>query len=692
MFKILDFKSDLKTHSNLVIEQKPKNIKPDINSEIKNLREKLNIQLIQITNIIGITVFLCLIIIDLSSLNTTNGSHVIFDIAMALLILVNFILLKITKSIKTSSFMLLFIFAIMLISLIIHGGKNGTGFLWSSIFPIVAFQLKGHKEGLIYSSIFLCIQLLLLFVFMGQKWMFNYYTAYDNFNSIIFRYILIELCVSSLCFFAAKNRSKHLNIIDNMSRQKTNYFINLAHETKTPLTLINSYLEKYINDNKSSSELNFIQHNIKKLQKDMVNFLDKEKLERNQVFYNHNQIVNLSDFLNKKIRLFKALCRKNGISLTKDIKDGIFIKTDPYAIDRIINNLLENAVRYNKVGGKIKVTACKTNLLIYLRVSDSGIGINKEQQKYIFKPFHQISHKKQNIQGIGMGLSIVKGIMDQINGKILLNSECGKGTDFTLLLKTYDHFDCKISEKVECSKPIDNLINIELKDSIYDNKKYNIFVVEDNREMLFLLQNAFSKNYNFYYALNSKTALDKIIKIPKPHIIISDVMMDGLDGFEFYKKLINKFSDFKNIPVIFLTAKSSEQERLKGLSLGAIDYIAKPFSMDELLIKIKSIINNRDEHSRHTTMNIKNNLFKMLKGKICAYDNNEDTMPFDGHNYLYYRISKREREVIQLIKKGLEYKEIANKLNVSKNTIETYRRRIFRKCNIQNKEELLEIF
>ena len=319
--------------------------------------------------------------------------------------------------------------------------------------------------------------------------------------------------------------------IEEAGRQKTNFLINIIHEIKTPLTLIKNALNDFIKKHELSTEIEIIKQNVDKLQRDTINSLDVYKLERGQIFYNHNQIINLSDMLKAKIDLFKKIANKENIKIKSNIQEDIYVKVDPHAMDRVINNLVDNAIRYNNLNGKVDIYLITNNNKIEFIVSDTGIGISTKQQKYIFEPYYQISHKKRNIQGIGMGLNIVKIIIKEVKGEIKIDSKLNEGAAFKIILQKHIITNDDILQKdIKYSKPIDNVVHIELKEKEFKKGRPNILIVEDNLQMLTYLQNNLHEVYNVFYATNGKEAIKKIESIPKPHLIIADIMMDTMDG------------------------------------------------------------------------------------------------------------------------------------------------------------------
>ncbi len=379
--------------------------------------------------------------------------------------------------------------------------------------------------------------------------------------------------------------------IENQSKEKTAFFINLAHEIKIPLTIVNNGVNNYIKKYGSNIELREIKYSVDTLLKDVINFLDSEKLQRGQVIYNHDQVINFSEILKIKMPSFIRIASNNNITITNEIENEVFIKADPYAIDRIVNNMIDNAIKYNKQAGVINVKLRKLNEYAEFIVYDTGIGISEENQKNIFMPYYQISHEKRNLQGIGMGLNIVYEIVMTLKGEISIYSKEGIETQFTITIPIEKIGSERKDNNYDfITEPIEPMVFNVIEDSVIDVRRNTIFIVEDNKSLLRSLRDALSNEYNVICAVNGKEAIEKLSNNNlQPDIMISDIMMDIMDGHELLKE-IRSINKYKQLPVIFLTAKTTETENIVGLDLGAIDYIYKPFSMEILSVKLKSIL------------------------------------------------------------------------------------------------------
>ncbi|MBN1798324.1 MAG: response regulator [Spirochaetales bacterium] len=489
-----------------------------------------------------------------------------------------------------------------------------------------------------------------------------------------------------------KERTMELELskkhIEKINEEKTNFFINVTHEIKTPLTLIRNYLERCINKFGKKSDLLIIKQNVQKIEHDMVNFFDLEKFNKGLEIYQHDKKVDFSNFLKSKILLFKETASNKNIKIRKNIENNIFIRIDPYALDRIINNLIDNAIRYTDENGVINIILNDDKESVELIIQDTGMGIPKNQLPYIFEPYFQANHKKMNSQGIGLGLSIVKKIIDQINAEILVKSKANEGSEFMINFKKCKKAGGAIYEAENiCSKPI-LYKQLDVNNEKYQSEHANILIVEDNIDMSTYLQSNLMKEYNIYCAANGKMALQRLESIPKPDLIISDIMMDEMGGLDFFKEL-GKIESFKSIPFIFLTARNEIKEKIEYLKEGAIDFISKPFSMDELNAKIISILRmqkmQKDEH------------FKEMERKISHIIRSDIIEDKSDYKWIdnkcrEYSITEKEKEIITLLMAGNEYKEIAYYLKISINTLKPYIRNIYKKLDISNKIELMNVF
>ena len=484
---------------------------------------------------------------------------------------------------------------------------------------------------------------------------------------------------------------KRTKELEETNQLQTRNFINLVHETKTPLTLIKNYLDEYINKYGSENELDIIKSGIDKLTGDVINLFDIERFSKGIDVYRHNKITNFSEILNNNLPLFEYYCTKQNITLQTFIGENLLVKADPNAINRIVNNIIENAIKFTDAGGRISISLTHSNGKINFSVQDDGVGIPLSQHKKIFEPYYQIGNKNTSLQGMGLGLPIVKKVVDSLNGTIVIesNPKQSPGTRVVITLPKHDlkTEDSPIQSVNEPRASYYQLSDFKIEDSEYLPERHTILLVEDNKTMLHFLFTKLRERYNVYCSLNGADGLKKLQEIPvNPDLILSDIMMDKMDGFSF-AKIISEQSRYNHIPFVFLTAKSTSTDRIKGLKLGAIDFVSKPFSFEELSQKIEAILLNISKQQeailKSSISNLKTQKYLQTESPPVRLNSKFD------QNCGLYMLTPREIEIAKLIVKGNTYKEIAKELFISEKTVTKHIQNIFGKAGVSNKIELI---
>jgi signal transduction histidine kinase/DNA-binding NarL/FixJ family response regulator len=477
--------------------------------------------------------------------------------------------------------------------------------------------------------------------------------------------------------------------LERLIKEKTEVFINFNHETKTPLTLVSNYLDKYTVEHGADASLTVMRRNLDKLISDVTNSLDLEKLIRNQAFYRHDQPVAFTALVREKVRLFEPTARRKELSLAMSDAPDRYVKIDPFALDRILNNLLDNAVRYTDRGGTITVAVGEQKDNIILRIADTGKGIPEKQRDKIFEPYYQISQQKGNLQGMGMGLAIVKKIMDSLQGEISVTSQPGKGTVFTLSFHLCDSPGEGGSQEAlpALSQPVYQEA-AALRPETHEPGKDTLLLIEDNKNLLAYLQESLADEFNVFYACTGREAVLKLGAIPEPQLIVSDIMMNEMDGYEFLDFLLNS-ERHKAIPLVFLTARNRPGETREGLARGAIDVVHKPFSIEELRSRIRSLIQNRKSQREALVRSMQDKVGELLVSG--GVEKPARRAPREDY-FKKYKITLREREIVTYLLQGLEYKEIAERMGISFNTVRPYVGSVYRKCGVKNKVELANLF
>lgn len=485
-----------------------------------------------------------------------------------------------------------------------------------------------------------------------------------------------------------KEVDKRTGELKKINEQKTNTFINLVHETKTPLTLVNNYLEEYIDKYGSVEELDIIKGGVDKLTKDVTSLFDIERFTKGIDVYNHKQISNFSEIIKSSLVLFEYYCKKQIISCNKYIEDNVFIKADPNAIDRIVNNVIENAIKFSNNEGKIEIILKTISNKIQFSVKDAGTGIPLDLQKKIFEPYYQINHKKTGLQGMGLGLPIVKKVVDSLGGQIYIESNPTEtpGTLVSIVLNKHvlSENNVPVANALESKLRIPIVKKFDVTDTPYLPNRYSLLLIEDNTAMLHFLFKKLSDKYNIFCSLNGVEALKKLSNLPViPDLILSDIMMDKMDGFAF-AKLLSEQNSYNHIPIIFLSAKSTPTDKLKGLRLGAIDFIPKPFSFEELNQKIETVLKNIGKQKKAIINSSIANL-KNLNNLDTPISNDVKPSSKFEQNSKLFNLTNREIEIVKLMVKGDTYKTIAKTLFISDRTVTKHIQNIFEKMGVSNK-------
>jgi DNA-binding response OmpR family regulator len=295
----------------------------------------------------------------------------------------------------------------------------------------------------------------------------------------------------------------------------------------------------------------------------------------------------------------------------------IFVYFDPNQLQKVFNNLLSNAFKFTKSGGEITLKIVKREDDIQIHVSDSGIGIPQKEIDNIFDRFYQVN--QANIAGTGIGLALAKGIIDLHGGHISAQSTAGAGSVFEVLLNTGSaHFSTEQIKEEDETYPMDRNSNLLLEDESYfkemiaeftdtnHNKKFKLLIVDDNEEIINLLKSTFEAFYTIEFAINGKEGLEKAAKF-QPDIILSDLMMPVMTGSEMLVKLKTNI-ETSHIPVVMITANTSDQYLIEGLQFGADDYITKPFNLRHLVIRCNNLVRSRKLLKEKYTNELSNNL------------------------------------------------------------------------------------
>jgi two-component system, sensor histidine kinase ChiS len=411
--------------------------------------------------------------------------------------------------------------------------------------------------------------------------------------------------------------------------------------------------------------LGAIKRNIEKLERDIVNYFDLHKLDNQFELYHHHAPQNISSLADERGEFFKVLFLEKKLAFTSSIDKNIYVVCDPDSIVRVLNNILENALKYTPSGGTVHFSLKINDDMAIISIENSGIGIPDECKDKIFQPYFQVQQQKKQNQGLGLGLPMVKKIVDSLNGTILVeDSVNNKGTHIEVILRRH-------------------LTDLEKStQSHFSNTDMGrkLLLVEDNIEMADFLREQFSFSYDVSVANSGAEALRILEQFKLPDIIISDVMMDDIDGIRMAEIIAEK--DYLNhIPIIFVTAKTDISDKIYALGLGAIDYVNKPFSFEELSLKVNAVLDYSEKIKQ-----------KIIKDKFSGYNDSSSPAITSAQevDYSQYHLTNREIQIAKLVCQGLSYSEIGKQLFISDRTVSKHVQHIFEKVSVKNKIELLK--
>ncbi|RFS18436.1 two-component regulator propeller domain-containing protein [Emticicia sp. C21] len=401
-------------------------------------------------------------------------------------------------------------------------------------------------------------------------------------------------------------KDKEAERLAELDSLKTRFFANISHEFRTPLTLLAGPLSDLKKKYPQEGIVHVMQRNLSRLQTLINQLLDLSKLEAGKMAPKIQQ-ADLAGFLKQLLASFDSLAESKDISFVYDKNDTRQIAYfDSDKIEKIITNLLSNAFKFTPEGGKIAIQTTYTDTSFTIQVQDSGIGIEQERLTSIFDRFYQVEDSAslksytRNYEGTGIGLALVKELVDVLQGQINVESQISVGTTFTVSIPTdkatwgkYLNKEALLTEpnvgKIERSDSGYLTSNLTNNESIqHDSELPILLIIEDNTDLRAYIRSHFELSYQIVEAADGQEGYEKAVELI-PDLVICDLMMPRLDGFGFCK-LVKSDMRTNHIPVIMLTARAALEDRLEGLELGADDYLAKPFNTDELQIRVRNLI------------------------------------------------------------------------------------------------------
>jgi len=429
-----------------------------------------------------------------------------------------------------------------------------------------------------------------------------------------------------------------------LDKQKTEFFQNISHEFRTPITLIQGPLESAVaaGEGLSYSQSAIALRNSRRLLRLVNQLLDLQRLDAGRMQPSFRP-CDLVEFVSQIVESFRPYCEKKGLHLDTQLDECSPVYLDMEKFDKVVYNLLSNAMKFTPEGGTIKVRLKSEGDRCILQVQDTGIGIVKEQIPYLFERFRQAEGSaNRSYEGSGLGLALVKELVELHGGQVTVESVYGEGTTFSLWLVTGNaHLPApqvlETAADLNTSRASVELADLELVESTTDNIEditrnfspsidtqdsalktqqrqtaqqeepphtagSSILVVDDNPDLRNYVSEIFRRNGYYVQTARNGSEGYAIAKEIIPNLIVTDLMMPLVSGLEMIQMIRNE-DRLKGIPIILLTAKVDQETRIEGTEQGADAYLAKPFNDRELLAEVRNLLALKENERRIVELN-----------------------------------------------------------------------------------------
>lgn len=419
----------------------------------------------------------------------------------------------------------------------------------------------------------------------------------------VYAYVCYMLLIVSIAYYSlyAYNKKKERKSLEvrklfeirkehELYRAKVDFFTSIAHEIKTPLSLIKGPLEEVIKidtDNASQKKnLHIMELNTNRLLNLINQLLDFRKIDANKVtlYYRYE---NITELIKETALRFEPSILSKGKELEIVLTEKeLFAPIDKEAVTKILSNLLNNALKYAQ--HVIKIVVMEETTTFSIHVISDGNPIPPQVRKKIFEPFYQLNNEGGTTSGVGIGLSLATSLAELHSGSLQLKVDEQQHNDFVLSLPLHQEKVIMIENAQKEEEGREMSVTAENSDF-----RYTVLVVDDNKELLYFIADKLSSNFEIKTAQHGQEAIERL-KEERIHAIISDVMMPVMDGLELCKYVKDKI-EYSHIPFIMLTARNDLESKLKGLEIGADAYLEKPFSFTFLIAQVSNLLANREK-------------------------------------------------------------------------------------------------
>ena len=500
------------------------------------------------------------------------------------------------------------------------------------------FKIKGSNSEGLWNNKETILNLEILSPWWATKWAYLLYF-------LIIAAIIITIIRYYHLAVTEKNKRRIESIQINTEREiynaKVNFFTNVAHEIRTPLTLIKMPLDKLLNSNIADENVNESLHIMKKNTNRLIDLtnqlLDFRKAEANKFSLSFSK-TDINELVTEVFSIFKPAAEQKDISYRLELpRITLYAYVDSEAVKKILSNLLNNAIKYADLIVRTKLLPFSSeDTLFHIEVRNDGYIIPEQYKEKIFEPFYRIKETEKEA-GTGIGLPLARSLAQLHNGQIVMKTSDDNLNIFLLSLPIHQETEINLLKDEEDnanSTPEDNL------SKFIDLTKPILLLVEDNKEILNYIKNELTDKYNVITAANGQDAI-QVLENENVHVVVSDIMMPIMDGIDLCKKIKSDFQH-SHIPIILITAKNSLQSKIEGLEVGADAYIEKPFSLDHLQAQISNLLSNRNIIKEYFARSP----LTHLKGIACS--NTDKEFLENLNDAIYEHITDSELDVERL--------------------------------------------
>lgn len=439
----------------------------------------------------------------------------------------------------------------------------------------------------------------------------NPYRTLDDKYSAFFTLVADQVATSFAGVHVLEEERKRSEALAEIDRAKTTFFSNISHEFRTPLTLLLGPIEDTLHDPQTVPEsklrMDLAYRNALRMQKLVNTLLEFSRMEAGRVEGRFGR-VDICTFTRDLASTFRSAIEKAGMQLIFDcgpVQSDVYVDADMW--ENIVLNLVSNAFKYSKEGS-IEIKIREQDGFIRLSVSDTGVGIPKDQLDKIFDRFHRVENiQGRSSEGTGIGLAMVKELVKLHHGSISVVSTVAKGSTFTVSIPAGNKHLSPGQLIEEVPATVSKSANVFIQEALKwipgkeepvalatatASNKPVVLLADDNADMREYMLRLLADDFSVITAVNGEDAYSKLLE-HKPALVISDVMMPKLDGFGLLEKIRSNMQ-VRNTPVIFLSARAGEEAKVEGLQAGADDYLVKPFPAKELLVRVHNHIRSSE--------------------------------------------------------------------------------------------------